>query len=515
MMSEHEFENYLRLLGGLLKLSSKQRALIAGELRDHMEERLRDLLQQGLQRERAIAIALEEFGEGAALAADLTRIGKQRTRRWIMRVTIGSITAAAAAVLVAMTLWPNSPGGIAPQAAVAQQNDQLPQAEPARASVGKLAAAKKPASATEDERNAATRAKLTQPIDADFADTLGDAMQEIADRIGVQVFIDGVSLDDEGIGTDTPVTIRLQDVPVDTLLDLMLGQLGIGYRVRSGILVVSTQIELQDAIDIRVYDVRDLLPANRSVAQTKGDVDRDAYGGGVGGYGGRGGRGGGRGGYDEGGYGEGYGGGMRSNQPPRPGTAGPVDIDALLELNRLAEQLSSSLSRGDKDRAVTYSMARRVAELSDRLLDVSGGKLLKIITATVEPDSWDCHGGPGSILEYQGALIVSQTQDAHRQLQQLLDDLRKVAKANRGPATARPQLRRAANARRRGAIDFGGRGASGDPFGGAPGGIGGPLRVPRGAADEDDLFNDVDTPVDDLFEAPPDDKAKKPQDDGG
>ena len=93
-------------------------------------------------------------------------------------------------------------------------------------------------------------------------------------------------------------------------------------------------------------------------------------------------------------------------------------------------------------------MARRVAELSDRLLDVSGGKLLKIITTTIEPDSWDAVGGAGSIVEYQGALIVSQTQDVHRQLQQLLDDLRKVAKAKRGPATARPQLRRAANARR-------------------------------------------------------------------
>jgi hypothetical protein len=224
-----------------------------------------------------------------------------------------------------------------------------------------------------------------------------------------------------------------------------------------------------------------------------------------------------------------------------------VDIDTVLELNRLAEQLSSCLTEGDLDRAVTHSMARKVAELSDRLLDVSGGKLLKIITTTIEPDSWDAGGGYGSILEYQGALIVSQTQDVHQQLQQLLDDLRKVTKANRGPATARPQLRRAASPRRRGSSNSRARGAPDDPFGVSSRGIGDLRRAGRDAAAEDDLFNqpadveepgparrdgpmgvaprgdarggpksdDVDTSVDDLFEAPPDDKAKKPQGDDG
>jgi hypothetical protein len=218
-----------------------------------------------------------------------------------------------------------------------------------------------------------------------------------------------------------------------------------------------------------------------------------------------------------------------------------------LELNRLAEQLCSSLSKGGLNLIGASSMARKVAELSDRLLDVSGGKLLKIVTTTIEPDSWDCSGGPGSILEYQGALIVSQTQDVHRQLQQLLDDLRKVAKANRGPAAARPQLRRAASPRRRGSIDLPGRGAPGGPFGGPPRGIGVPRRAGRDAAAEDDLFNEpadveepgpagrdgpigvaprgdarggpkpdeVDTPVDDLFKASPDEEPEKPQGDDG
>jgi hypothetical protein len=73
-MPEQEFEIYLTLLSRLLRLSPSQKAAISDELRDHLEQRLGDLLQTGVSREEAIRIAMEEFGDVTGLALDLTRV---------------------------------------------------------------------------------------------------------------------------------------------------------------------------------------------------------------------------------------------------------------------------------------------------------------------------------------------------------------------------------------------------------------------------------------------------------
>ncbi len=73
-MSEHEFDNYLKLLSGILKLSRHQAAEIAGELRAHLEERMADLMAEGKSREEAIALALEEFGDAAGLATGFVKL---------------------------------------------------------------------------------------------------------------------------------------------------------------------------------------------------------------------------------------------------------------------------------------------------------------------------------------------------------------------------------------------------------------------------------------------------------
>ncbi|HZN36792.1 MAG TPA: permease prefix domain 1-containing protein, partial [Pirellulaceae bacterium] len=66
-MSDREFNNYLTLLAGLLRLGEKQRQAIAEELRSHLEDRLEELLASGMTREEAIRRALAEFGDAAGL----------------------------------------------------------------------------------------------------------------------------------------------------------------------------------------------------------------------------------------------------------------------------------------------------------------------------------------------------------------------------------------------------------------------------------------------------------------
>src|SRR3954468_20998265 len=56
-MSDREFENYLTLIGRLLRLSPAQREAIGEELRDHFESRLAELVERGLAHDEAVRIA--------------------------------------------------------------------------------------------------------------------------------------------------------------------------------------------------------------------------------------------------------------------------------------------------------------------------------------------------------------------------------------------------------------------------------------------------------------------------
>src|SRR5262245_37984981 len=128
-MSDHEFNNYLSLLAGLLRLGERQRRAIAEELRTHLEDRLDELLARGVSREEAIQQALAEFGDAAGLAAQFASISRGRRRRWLMRAISFSV---AAIVLMAAGLaifWPGRHAG--PAAAIVAA--QAPQEEQPKA----------------------------------------------------------------------------------------------------------------------------------------------------------------------------------------------------------------------------------------------------------------------------------------------------------------------------------------------------------------------------------------------
>jgi RNA polymerase sigma factor (sigma-70 family) len=59
-----------------------------------------------------------------------------------------------------------------------------------------------------------------------------------------------------------------------------------------------------------------------------------------------------------------------------------------------------------------------------RLKHLKSGLLIKVITTTTFPDSWDHAGGPGTIMELpNGSLVVSQTQRVHEDIVDLLNAL--------------------------------------------------------------------------------------------
>lgn len=128
-MPEDEFELYLTLLAKTLRLKDDQRDAIAAELRDHMEQRLRELTLQGVPREDAIETALAEFGDASGLAKDLTQSNPHRNhiRRQLMQTSVGTLLACAAVTFAVMLLTPSNKDGRPnqPRAIATTQDDPV------------------------------------------------------------------------------------------------------------------------------------------------------------------------------------------------------------------------------------------------------------------------------------------------------------------------------------------------------------------------------------------------------
>ncbi len=120
-MSDREFENYLTLLAGLLRLSGKQREQIADELRSHLEDRLDELIASGVSHEEAVKQALAEFGDAAGLAGQFGAISRNRKRRWLVRLMTFSVAATLLLAASLITFWPGRNAAPGRPAAIAQQ----------------------------------------------------------------------------------------------------------------------------------------------------------------------------------------------------------------------------------------------------------------------------------------------------------------------------------------------------------------------------------------------------------
>jgi hypothetical protein len=85
---------------------------------------------------------------------------------------------------------------------------------------------------------------------------------------------------------------------------------------------------------------------------------------------------------------------------------------------------------------------RRLGSKDVRFAAADCDSLIDLITSTIQPDSWDDVGGPASIeaLDNAGAVVVSQTHDVHRQIESLLNSLRRAKTAQGIPSLPIPGL---------------------------------------------------------------------------
>jgi len=244
---------------------------------------------------------------------------------------------------------------------------------------------------------------LKTKVDVRFEERpLSEVVHTLAASAGINVHIDRQGLAAEGITSDTPVTINLtQPISLRSALNHILHELRLSYIVQDEVLKITSEQMRESDVHRVVYNVADLVipipnftPSyNMGLAAALRQAHADLGAGWVGG---------------------------RVNEVPLQ-VAGGGDGSHI-----------NPLTMGQM--APGFGGTRRQQPIGFGPGGVTGGvqpdfdSLIDLLTTTVAPTTWDEVGGPGSVvgMETNLSLVISQTQEVHDEIVDLLEQLRRL-----------------------------------------------------------------------------------------
>jgi general secretion pathway protein D len=247
---------------------------------------------------------------------------------------------------------------------------------------------------------------LSQPVDVSFTDApLGTVMDTLGQMTDINVHLDQQGLSAEGVTSNTPVSINLsQPVSLKSALNLILEELRLSYVIRNEVLLITSQMTRDTNVYQEVYNVADLVIAIPDFAPGFNiglpSAIRDAHN--TIGYGGQ----------------SGFGNGVPLTMTASGGPRGNSSANVLAQMaasNGFPEATSSG-------QPLVSNAGQGGAAMADF------DSLIELITTTIKPDSWEDVGGAGTISEFRSnlSLVVSQTQQVHEEIRDLLDQLRRL-----------------------------------------------------------------------------------------
>jgi hypothetical protein len=241
-------------------------------------------------RAKAVDQVLDEFGDGAVLAAHFRRDRPSATRDLLMRLSLGSVSALTAALLVAFVFWPDGRAVRGPELVVAQDKPKARDAkstttaaprgkatnepratdthgaQPLRPIVLEPAPVDHPLSSDvvyHSMNEARIAAALKAQVDFDIQpQSFKDALDLIASHYEISIEIDQRSFDDANIDVTDEVALKASGLSLHDTLHWLFSQIPapIGYEFKNGALLISTIDKLNEDQTIVVYDCRDLIP---------------------------------------------------------------------------------------------------------------------------------------------------------------------------------------------------------------------------------------------------------------
>lgn len=116
-----------------------------------------------------------------------------------------------------------------------------------------------PSSAQKDD-NAPVRQALEKRVALQFERLPFDAaMRQLAGELGVPIWLDPEGLEEADVTRDQLVSLQLPTLKARHALKILLEPLHLKAIVRDGVLKVTSEEKAQEAVETRVYNVRDLV----------------------------------------------------------------------------------------------------------------------------------------------------------------------------------------------------------------------------------------------------------------
>lgn len=255
--------------------------------------------------------------------------------------------------------------------------------------------------------------KLKTPVVVELQNVpLSEAIQRLGAYAGVNIHLDPQGLVDEGVPTDTPITLDLKsEVRLESALNLILRPLRLTHVVKDEVLKITSERMRGTEVGTKVYNVADLvIPIPNFTAGGRMGL--------------------------AGAYADAMGSATASGGWSGGAMSAPV---------YLASKDGSS-ARGTLDPSImaqTGGMGGGGGGASNvpGNMPMAGGpggmggmsmadfdSLIDLIQNTVATDKWLDNGGVGTIEPFEAnlSLVISQTQDVHEEIADLLEQLRRM-----------------------------------------------------------------------------------------
>lgn len=275
-MSKRDFDARLQVLCRLLKLDSEQAAAVSRDLRQQLDQRVEEIVRTGKPRSDAIDQAIEEFGDAAGMAADLTRVSQRLIRRWVTGATLVSAVALTVALgAVLMLEWRSLPVA---QVAAPTVQFEAASAPPQETRLTSLLLDPQP-----DDLELP---QLSEPCSISLVEDhpLDDALQFLSKQHQVSIVLDPVMLRDGIITPDQPLNLPLlgwpqepiggesssswpHNVTLAQVLTFMLSELELTWQVKDQIITVTTIDIANDPSKLmtRTYNIEPLVRSGISL----------------------------------------------------------------------------------------------------------------------------------------------------------------------------------------------------------------------------------------------------------
>ncbi len=253
---------------------------------------------------------------------------------------------------------------------------------------------------------------LDKPITVEFNQTpLSEVVESLREKTQLPFSWDTASLTAEQVSTALPITEKLGSVSARNALHLILDKAGLSFVIEYDTIRITTLKKAKGRLVTKVFSVADLVTpipnfALPDYANFDKMIQKSSGGGSKSGF------------YPGGGALLPQNGGLGGGTP-----AGPL---GGAQLGTSGVGIGGGTNFGGSG-----SLQNNPLNASSNLASDRGTKheqLTKLVTGMIRPFSWDGQGGPGRIeyFELGMALVVNQTADVIREVQDLLEALRRL-----------------------------------------------------------------------------------------